>query len=129
MTSFAPPLAGLGALPAGLPFADAAPGALPAASGPAAYAWLLVAFPLLGAAILLIGGRRLDKIGPALATGLSWAAFAIGFPIWIQLLGLPAEQRAMPRQLFSWVPAGQFPLDAARQIAPPLVDLVLQGAL
>jgi NADH-quinone oxidoreductase subunit L len=125
VTSFVPTLAGLADLPAGLPFADAAPGALPAASGPAAYAWLLVAFPLLGAAILLIGGRRLDKIGPALATGLSWAAFGIGFPIWIQLLGLPDEQRGMRRQLFSWMPAGQFQLDAALQIDQLSVAFVL----
>ena len=48
------------------------------ASGASAYAWLLVALPLLGAAILLLGGRRTDRFGPLLATGLSWASFVVG---------------------------------------------------
>ena len=39
-----------------------------AATGVTAYAWLLVALPLLGAAVLLLGGRRTDKFGPVLAT-------------------------------------------------------------
>ena len=37
------------------------------ASGASAYAWLLIALPLLGAAILLLGGRRTDRFGPLLA--------------------------------------------------------------
>jgi hypothetical protein len=45
------------------------------ASGVTSLAWLLVALPLLGAAILLFGGRRTDRFGPALATGLSWTGF------------------------------------------------------
>ena len=36
------------------------------ASGASAYAWLLIALPLLGAAILLLGGRRTDRFGPLL---------------------------------------------------------------
>ena len=36
----------------------AEPAKVLAAQGIAQYAWLLVALPLLGAAILLIGGRR-----------------------------------------------------------------------
>ena len=34
--------------------------------------------PLLGAAILLLGGRRTDKWGHWLAVGLSWASFVVG---------------------------------------------------
>jgi hypothetical protein len=49
-----------------------------AATGFASAAWLLVALPLLGAAILLLGGHRTDKWGPLFATGMSWAAFVVG---------------------------------------------------
>ena len=31
------------------------------ASGMASYGWLMIALPLLGAAVLLLGGRALDK--------------------------------------------------------------------
>ena len=50
-----------GSLPlaAGMPSADTQE-ALHAATGIAAYGWLLVALPLFGAAILLVGGRRTD---------------------------------------------------------------------
>ena len=52
------------------------------ASGASAYAWLLIALPLLGAAILLLGGRRTDKFGPLLGTGMSWASFVVGLRSW-----------------------------------------------
>ena len=126
MTSFVPTLAAGTPLAAPLaPLSEGTAGALAAATGPAAYAWLLVGFPMLGAALLLLGGRRLDKVGPALATGLSWAAFVVAVPIWVQLLGLPDEQRAMRRLLFQWVPAGQFQLDAALQVDQLSVAFVL----
>src|SRR6478736_8661353 len=83
-----------------------------AASGVTAYAWLLVALPLLGAAILLLGGRRTDKFGPVLATALSWGAFVVGAIVFIAMLGRGAEERAAHLHLFSWVPAGQFHVDA-----------------
>ena len=62
---------------AGMPSADTWAD-LHAATGIAAYGWLLVALPLLGAAILLLGGRRTDTWGPLLAVGMSSAAFVVG---------------------------------------------------
>ena len=44
-------------------------------------AWLLIALPLAGAAVLLLGGRRTDSFGPGLATGLSWGSFGLGVVI------------------------------------------------
>ncbi len=106
-----------GSLPlaAGMPSADTQE-ALHAATGIAAYGWLLVALPLFGAAILLVGGRRTDAWGPRLAVGLSWAAFVVGAAIWIQMLGYEPELRRRMVHLFSWVPAGQFQLDAGLQL-------------
>ena len=66
-----------------------------AASGVTAYAWLLVALPLLGAAILLLGGRRTDSFGPVLATCLSWGAFVVGAVVFLAMLGRGAEDRAV----------------------------------
>ncbi len=90
--------------------------ALHAATGIAAYGWLLVALPMLGAAILLLGGRRTDAWGPLLAVAMSWAAFVVGLGIFIQMLGYDAESRRRMVHLFSWIPAGQFQLDAGLQL-------------
>ncbi|MBC9956274.1 NADH-quinone oxidoreductase subunit L [Yimella sp. cx-51] len=73
--------------------------------------WLLIALPLLGAAVLLLGGRKLDKIGPAIATVLSWASFVVGLLILVQMLGASVDERAQHLKLFSWIPAGALNVD------------------
>ena len=77
-----------------------------------AYAWLLVALPLLGAAVLLLGGRRTDKFGPVLATALSWGAFVVGALVFLAMLGRGAEDRAVGINLFDWIAAGSFKVSA-----------------
>ena len=83
-----------------------------AATGITAYSWLLVALPLLGAVVLLLGGRRTDKFGPLLATALSWAAFVVGALVFFAMLGRGAEDRAQEVNLFDWVTAGSFQVSA-----------------
>ncbi|NHA68084.1 NADH-quinone oxidoreductase subunit L [Phycicoccus flavus] len=95
------------------------------ASGAASAAWLLVALPLLGAAILLLGGRRTNRFGPALATGMSWASFAFGVVVLVQLLGASAEERAHHLTLWSWIPAGSFDLDLGLLVDPLSVAFVM----
>src|ERR1017187_6921684 len=95
------------------------------ASGTASLAWLLVALPMLGAAILLFGGRRTNRSGPALATGLSWAGFAIGAAIFFQMLSRTGAQRAQDLHLFSWVPAGSFQVQAGMLVDPLSMAFVL----
>jgi len=81
-------------LSAAHPAALASADAIQPASGTASLAWLLVALPLLGAAVLLFGGRRLNRVGPALAVGLSWASFGIGAVIFFAMLGRSGAERA-----------------------------------
>ncbi len=95
----------------GSPSADT-PEMLHQATGVTSVAWLLVALPLLGAAVLLLGGRRTDRWGPLFAVGMSWSAFVVGAAIFVQMLGIEPDQRAQQVHLFSWVPAGQFQLEA-----------------
>ena len=103
----------------------AAEGAASAATGVTAYAWLLVALPALGAAVLLFGGRATDKWGPLFAVAMSWASFVVGFLIWISMLGRGAEERAASLHLFDWVPAGSFNVSAGMLIDPLSVAFVL----
>ena len=95
------------------------------ASGASAYAWLLIALPLLGAAILLLGGRRTDKIGPLLGTGMSWASFVVGLVMMVQLVGLAADDRAMQLTLWNWIPAGSFQLEAGLLVDPLSMAFVM----
>ncbi len=102
----------------------AAAGTSPA-TGVTSLSWLLVALPLLGAAVLLFGGRRTDRFGPLLATGLSWASFILGALIFLAMVMRPDDQRAELLQLYNWVPAGAFQLEAGMLIDPLSVAFVL----
>jgi NADH-quinone oxidoreductase subunit L len=95
------------------------------ASGASAYAWLLIALPLLGAAILLLGGRRTDRFGPLLAVGMSWASFVVGLVVMVQLVGLAPEERAMQLTMWNWIPAGSFQLDAGLLVDPLSMAFVM----
>src|SRR6478736_8242750 len=95
------------------------------ASGASAYAWLLIALPLLGAAILLLGGRRTDRFGALLGTGMSWASFLVGLVVMLQLVGLAPDERAMNLTLWNWIPAGAFQLHAGLLVDPLSMTFVL----
>jgi NADH-quinone oxidoreductase subunit L len=95
------------------------------ASGVTSLAWLLVALPLLGAAILLFGGRRTNRFGPLLATVLSWASFGLGAVIFLAMLGRPDGQRAEDLLLYKWIPAGTLQLYAGMLVDPLSMAFVL----
>ena len=95
------------------------------ASGAATFAWLLIALPLLGAAILLLGGRRTDRFGPLLAVGMSWASFVVGLAVMIQLVGRAADDRAMQLTMWNWIPAGSFQLDTGLLVDPLSMAFVM----
>ncbi len=86
---------------------------------------LLVGVPLLGAAVLLCGGRRLDRGGHWLGTLLAAASFAIGAALFLSMLGEGAEDRAMHSKLFSWVPVEGFQADVAFQLDQLSMTFVL----
>jgi NADH-quinone oxidoreductase subunit L len=81
--------------------------ALPAA-GVQRAAWLLLVFPLAGAAILLLGGRRTDKIGHIVGVAMPLAAFAYGVIAFIAMLGYPASQRSRGLTLYTWIHVARF---------------------
>ncbi|MGW2177195.1 NADH-quinone oxidoreductase subunit L [Streptomyces sp. NPDC001732] len=86
---------------------------------------LLVAAPLLGAAVLLCGGRRLDRAGHWLGTLLAAASFVIGVVLFLDLLGRGAEDRTLHQKLFSWVPVESFQADVAFQLDQLSMTFVL----
>ncbi len=73
----------------------------------------LIALPLFGAATLLLGGRRTDKWGHLLATGMAASSFGVGLYQLSEMLGRSGEERAVTQKLFSWIAVGNFNIDAA----------------
>ncbi|MFJ2785076.1 NADH-quinone oxidoreductase subunit L [Streptomyces sp. NPDC093249] len=86
---------------------------------------LLVGAPLLGAAVLLCGGRRLDRTGHWIGTLLAAVSFGIGLVLFADMLGKGAEDRALHQRLFSWIPVEGFQADIAFQLDQLSMTFVL----
>ncbi|MGX1132414.1 NADH-quinone oxidoreductase subunit L [Streptomyces glaucescens] len=86
---------------------------------------LLIAAPLLGAAVLLCGGRRLDAAGHWIGTALAFVSFALGVVLFADLLGMDAEDRTLTQHLFSWIPVEGFQADVAFQLDQLSMTFVL----
>ncbi|WP_435770029.1 NADH-quinone oxidoreductase subunit L [Nocardioides sp. SYSU DS0651] len=77
-----------------------------AADGPFALLWLIIALPLLGAAILLLGGRATDRWGHLLGTAMSVGSFVISLVLFLALLGREEGERQISQHLYDWIEAG-----------------------
>ncbi|WP_438487349.1 NADH-quinone oxidoreductase subunit L [Streptomyces sp. S186] len=86
---------------------------------------LLVAAPLVGAALLLCGGTRLDRAGHWIGSLLAVASFAVGAVLFADMLGRSPEHRALHQHLFSWIPVGGFRADVAFQLDQLSMTFVL----
>ncbi|GGZ53967.1 NADH-quinone oxidoreductase subunit L [Streptomyces subrutilus] len=86
---------------------------------------LLVAAPLLGAVVLLCGGRRLDKAGHWIGTLLAAVSFGLGVALFADMLGRGAEDRTLHQRLFSWIPVEGFQADMAFQLDQLSMTFVL----
>ncbi|MGW5305257.1 NADH-quinone oxidoreductase subunit L [Streptomyces griseoluteus] len=86
---------------------------------------LLIAAPLLGAVVLLLGGRRLDAVGHWVGTLLSTASFAIGLVLFAGLLGKDAEHRTWTQHLWSWIAVGDFRADVTLRLDQLSMTFVL----
>ncbi|MGW1542389.1 NADH-quinone oxidoreductase subunit L [Streptomyces sp. NPDC002309] len=86
---------------------------------------LLIAAPLLGAAVLLCGGRRLDAVGHWIGTALAFVSFVLGAVLFAGMLGKGAEERTLTQHLFSWIPVEGFQADVAFQLDQLSMTFVL----
>jgi NADH-quinone oxidoreductase subunit L len=73
--------------------------------------WLLVAFPALGALVLLAGGRRTDAFGHWLGCATVVASFVYGLILFLGSDGKPEETT-----VFSWIPVGEMQIDFGLRI-------------
>src|SRR3712207_6159349 len=90
------------------------------ADGLLAASWLLIALPLAGAAVLLLGGRRTDRWGHVLGVATVVAAFVIGLACTVQLDG-----RSVSVDLFTFVSTGSLDVSAGLLYDPLSAVFVL----
>ena len=96
-----------------------------AASGVFSLAWLLVALPLFGAAVLLLGGRRTNAWGHLFAVLMSASAFVVGFIIFLSMLGKPAEERTYDQHIYDWIIVGKFQIPVTFHLDQLSITFVL----
>jgi NADH-quinone oxidoreductase subunit L len=88
-------------------------------------AWLLLAFPVAGAAILLLGGKRTNSWGHLVGVATPVASFVYAVIAYAAMLGYPASQRARDVHLFSWIPAGGLQVNIGLLLDPLSICFVL----
>jgi NADH-quinone oxidoreductase subunit L len=96
-----------------------------AAAGVQHAAWLLLVFPLSGAAVLLLGGRRTNGWGHILGVAAPVASFGYGVAVFFAMLGYPAAERARDVHMFTWIAVGRFQVAAGLQLDQLSISFVL----
>jgi len=74
--------------------------------------WIVPALPLLGAAVLILFGKRIgEPVAGWIATGLMGLAFAWSIVTFVAMTNLPADARGNVVNIFTWLPAGALHVD------------------
>jgi len=87
--------------------------------------WLLLAFPLAGAVILLLGGKRTNAWGHLVGVAMPVAAFCYGVLAFIAMLGYPAGRRGRDLTVFTWISVGRFHVNIGLLLDPLSISFVL----
>src|SRR6266571_3944240 len=93
------------------------------ATGTLKLSWLLIAFPLFGAAVLLLGGRRADRWGHLLGAAMPVASFVFAVITFFALLG--SAHRSQDQHLFSYLRVGGLQVDMGLQADQLSISFVL----
>ncbi len=94
-----------------------------AATGVLKLAWLLIAFPLFGAVVLLCGGRRTDRWGHLLGVLMPVASFVYAVIAFFSLLG--GANRSQDDHLYTFIQVAGFQVPMGLQIDQLSISFVL----
>jgi len=94
-----------------------------AATGALKLSWLLLAFPLFGAVVLLLGGRRTNRWGHLLGVAMPVAAFVYGLIAFFTLLG--DVNRSQDQHLYTFIQVGRLTVPMGLQIDQLSISFVL----
>jgi NADH-quinone oxidoreductase subunit L len=100
-------------MPTASPFLHAAvPVVHPAAAdGVFNLLWLVIALPALGAAVLMIGGRRTDRFGHLVGTVTVGISFVISVVLFIALVGRDGQDRSVHQHVWTWFTTGSYKVE------------------
>ncbi len=98
---------------------------VPAATGISGYAGLLLLLPILGGAVLLVGGRRLDRIGHLIGCATVIVSFVLGLAIFLSTTSADSADRVHNLQLWSWFTSGSLNVDLGLRLDPLSLTFVL----
>ena len=88
--------------------------------------WLLPAFPLIGALVLMVFGRRLGEPRSGwFAAAMPIASFLVTVSVYFDLLSRSSEERHEVITLFSWIPVGALHIDVALLADPLSITMAL----
>jgi NADH-quinone oxidoreductase subunit L len=88
--------------------------------------WLLPAFPLFGALVLMVFGRRLGEPRSGwFAAAMPIASFIVAVSVYFDLLSHTSEERHEVVTLFSWIPVGALHIDVALLADPLSITMAL----
>jgi NADH-quinone oxidoreductase subunit L len=74
-------------------------------------AWV-VALPLAGAALLLVGGKRTNRWGHLLGCAAALGSFALSAILFFSLLGKPGGARSYDQHVYTWISVARFNAEA-----------------
>ncbi|QIK77203.1 NADH-quinone oxidoreductase subunit L [Nocardioides piscis] len=81
-----------------------------AAEGVFSWLWLIIALPLAGAVVLLLGGAlakgALDRLGHWIGVATAVGSFVLSVILFVALLGRGEEERQIGQHLFTWFEVG-----------------------
>ncbi|MFN2518937.1 MAG: NADH-quinone oxidoreductase subunit L [Jatrophihabitantaceae bacterium] len=86
-------------------------------------AWLLIALPMLSAAVLLVAGRRADKWAHLVGAAVPVVLFSYAMVLFFSVKG--QSNREINLHLYSWIPVAGFKVDVGLLIDPLSMVFVL----
>jgi NADH-quinone oxidoreductase subunit L len=87
--------------------------------------WLMIAFPLFSAAILLCCGKRGDSRAHLLGCASVFGSFVIGLLEFVKLTDRESQSRAVNQHFYNWIDSGRMHLDVGFQVDQLSICFVL----
>ena len=88
--------------------------------------WMLPAYPVFGAFVLMVFGRRLGEPRSGwFAAAMPIASFLVAVSVYFDLLSRSSEERHEVVTLFSWIPVGALHIDVALLADPLSITMAL----
>ena len=86
---------------------------------------MLIGLPLLGSAVLLLGGKRTNAWGHYFATAMAIGSFLVGLIAFTDMLGREEELRTITVTISEWISVGSFKVPLAFQLDQLSISFVL----